>query len=963
MRPPLIPEILQPIFGTGLGAVAILYGIPAALLLGTLVGLWLAFGFGPRRRRGFRQARRLLQQGNWVDALARVQTLRDIGIPSSGWLKTFDQFEAECLQAAAQSALDEKNFETALEHAQKAAHLLDQSELDARLGVQAAMLREVRHLFATPGETRATEELIARTLMVQSPCREASFWQGLCELRANNTDRAMVHLQTARTGLARTLGLEEGQADPDRPGTPASAPVSPFIDPPLYMGAVMLRRGQAKEALRYLTEANRLDAGCPIITLQLGAAMIAAGGDTQFAVRALQRALGPRGLGQWESDARRAWVEALPEHRSYVRKLAEEFPYTCPLFGNDLIALERQGHFALAQGHYRLANYQEAADLFGRTLDEGAPSHDVLRGLGLSLAKLGRYDDAFKHLRTAHEMEPVKDRLTAGYLALCGACGTPSRAEDRPRNLAWAVKLVQQFNAPGDVEWVSVINPIFAEARKEGVALSADDQLYLCEHLVTVAAADPISAQAYHHLAATAPQLVRLEYAWLYCRADQQHPVGGEKALALYAQTFARPNEARAFFTAQGWDFDAVEFAYLERAAEREPGRFPAALGPDYPPQGEALLLKRSEEAELAGHAEEALRSAEVLARLAPHNTRALDRAAALHYRAGRLDRAIELLAGWHAARPDDPLPLVRQAVLLDEQGQADACRTLIRQAAALCTDRRRANVLFLGARLLLRDSLLADDTETTTQGLALDEVQGFLDESLAHDPTHAPALWCLAAVRWLRGDLSALASQAAAMTAATSPDPRFHFFAALCHLVGDRYEEVLAACEQIIAAGSAAGHEGRNGDAAGRLNLALEGRYLAAYAEMGLGRRGEAIAALQAVAQAQASPTRPLALALLGCVLFVERDHEEALRSWQLIDPKQRQAWGLNEPLAQTTFVAALEALFEGKYETSAEKFRQAGRLGCRDRRLGPLLLLALFKAGQQAIYAGETAPVGAGS
>lgn len=958
----MIPEILQPIFGSGPRAVAILYGIPAALLLSALVAVWLAFGFGPRRRRGLRQARRLLQQGQWTDALARVQALREIGIPSAGWLRAFDQFEAECLQAAAQSALTEKNFEQALERAQKAAHLLDTPELDARLGVQAAMLREVRHLFATPGETRATEALIARTLLVQSPCREASFWQGLCELRAGNTDQAMVHLQTARTGLARALGFEEGQADPDQPGTPSSTPVSPFIDPSLYMGAVLLRRGQAKEALRYLTEANRMDAGCPIITLQLGAAMIAAGGDTQLAVRALQRALGPRGLGQWDNDARRAWAEALPEHRSYVRKLAEEFPYTCPLFGNDLIALARQGHFALAQGQYKLGNFQEAADLFGKTLDEGAPSHDVLRGLGLSLAKLCRFDDAFKHLRTAHELEPVKDRLTAGYLAMCGACGTPSHAEDRPRNLAWAVQLVQQFNAPGDAEWISVINPIFAAARQAGVALSTDDQLYLCEHLVTVAAADPVSAQAYHHLAATAPQLVRLEYAWLYCRADEQHKVGGAQALALYAQTFARPNEARAFFAAQGWDFDAVEFAYLERAAELDPGHFPAPLGLDYPPRGEDLLLKRSEADEQAGRADEALRGAEILARLAPHNTKALDRAAALHYRANRLDRAQELLAGWHAARPDDPLPLVRQAVLLHEQGQTDACRDTIRQAAALCTGRRRANVSFLGARLLLRDHLLGASAEAPADGAGLEGVQEFLGDSLAHDPSHASAHWCLAAVRWLRGDLAGLASQAAAMDGNASTDPRFHFFAALCHLVGDQYEAVLTACERIAAAPPpAGGHAGRNGDATGRLDLATEGRYLAAYAELGRDQRREAIAALRVVAQSQASPTRPLALALLGCVLFVEHDHDEALRCWQLIDPKQRQAWGLNEPLAQTMYVAALEALVEGKYEVSAEKFRQAGRLGCRDRRLGPLLLLALFKAGQQAIYAGETARVSA--
>jgi hypothetical protein len=64
-------------------------------------------------------------------------------------------------------------------------------------------------------------------------------------------------------------------------------------------------------------------------------------------------------------------------------------------------------------------------------------------------------------------------------------------------------------------------------------------------------------------------------------------------------------------------------------------------------------------------------------------------------------------------------------------------------------------------------------------------------------------------------------------------------------------------------------------------------------------------------------------------------------------------------DPLAQTTFISALESLERSDFDQAAEKLRQSGKLGYRDRRLGPLLLLALFKAGQKAIYAGETAPV----
>ena len=945
-----LPEIILKLHQDYPGRFAIFYGTIAFLVLLTLVGIWQLWGGGPRRRRGLRAARKQLAAGDWKGALEQLKRVRAIGLPSASWVKTFDQFEAECLQAAGAAAIKDNKFEEALEHGRRAAQILDQPEHEVRMNVQSAMLREIRRLFSKTGETDAILDLIVRTLQVQAPCREASFWQAMCEVRLGALDAALRHFQVARTGQSSAISLDTGFAEAGAPGAPP-APPSTFIDPSLYLGAILLRTGMAKESLRFLTEANRMDSNCPFITLQLGAAIVTAGGDTNMAVRALQRALGPKGLGQWQGNPDRAWVQGMPENRSYVRKLAEEFPFVCPLFGEDMKYLIRQGNLALAQGQFKLGNFQDAAALFDKVLKEGAPSLPILRGLGLSLAKLGRYDDAFVHLRTAHEMEVEKERLTTGYLALCGACGKPSRAEDKLENIAWAVRLVTPFNAPGDAEWVGLVNRIFAEARQNAIPLTRDDQLYLCEHLVSIKGCDALSAQGFHHLIATEPTLVQPEYAWLYCRADQQHDVGGPQAPALYALTFTHQEAARAFFAEHGWDFDEIELMYLRRAAETEPGHYPAVLGPDYPPRGEQILLAKAQQLEDAGQREDALRTIEILVKLAPSNTAAMDRAAMFHHRAGRLEPAYNLLEQWHQTQTHEPLPLVRQALVLHQQGNDPGCFGKLRHAMSISQGRRRANVAFLGARLAL-ESYLAPRPEQEPDAGGLATVQDFLHECLTHDSGHPHALWCLAAVRWLSGDSAALSEQAQHMRNAEVADVRYHYFSALCHLVGGQLEAVVAICERVTR------QAGKNGNLAQRA-LAVESGYLLALAQIGLNQSRAAIDALKPITYDPKSPTLGYAQALLGEVLFREKRHDEAIAAWQALDAQKRAAWKLAEPMAQTTFISALESLDRADYEQAAEKFRQSGKLGYRDRRLGPLLLLALFKAGQQAIYAGETAPV----
>jgi hypothetical protein len=56
---------------------------------------------------------------------------------------------------------------------------------------------------------------------------------------------------------------------------------------------------------------------------------------------------------------------------------------------------------------------------------------------------------------------------------------------------------------------------------------------------------------------------------------------------------------------------------------------------------------------------------------------------------------------------------------------------------------------------------------------------------------------------------------------------------------------------------------------------------------------------------------------------------------------------------------LGALEAYAAGQYETAADRFRQAGKLGCRDRRLGGMLLSSLFNAGRQVLASKSEAPL----
>jgi tetratricopeptide (TPR) repeat protein len=904
-----------PLLAVDLPVLLLVGGIP---LLGALaVLLWLVFGRAPRRHRAYRRARRFLHQGNWEEALAAARELLQIGRLSPQWQGRVRNLQGECHHVAGEAALKQKNFEDALRHYATAADFLQLSGAELRSRVVEAMLADALRLFAAgTSHNEATQTLLGRVLAIQPSSAAALFWQGLCHVRDNRLDLAAASLAKAH---------EEGGKG--------------FLDPPLYLGMVLLRQGKPQEALRSLADANRIDSSCPFVPLHMGLGIVAAGGDGGLAVRALQRALGPRGLAQWQKAPQRAWSEGMPENRSYVRRLAIKYAFTCPLLGANLAAALHQGQLALAQARTRLGQHQEAADVYAKLLQEAPPSAPLLRGLGLALTRLERYDQAYKHLRIALEIDP-KDHLTAGYLALCGALGKPTEEGDRPKNVAWAIRQVARYEVYGDPEWAGLCGRIFAEARALEVAVAPEDQVRLCDVLVSVFATDPEAAAAYDHLAATAPDQLRAEHAWVYCQAAHEHGLSGKCDLQLFARTFGEAEAAAQFYQQRGWDFEAVEYAYLERSAKARPGRFPDELGPYYPDRGTGLLLGRSRRLGEAGDADGALAAAEVLLKLAPTTTLAHDRLSRLYFARGDLDRAASLLGGWHRLEPSDHLPLVRRAVVEQRRGNAEGRAEAIREALGRTRGALRASIAFLGARLALTPpDAPGSNGQATHQALeasSLREAEALLQECLRDAADHPTALWVLAGLKSVAGDREALAALAEPLTRPEARDPRFHFVAAVAHLAARNYPEVLEACRR----------------AWGEPSLTVECRYLMGWAHFHLQDEAGAVREWEVVARTADSPSAAHAQALLGRVRFAQGQHEEAIPWWAGLDPEKRSRWGLDEPLRGATFLAGLLALEEGRFGRAAERFREAGRLGLRDRRLGPLTTLALVKAGQERLH-----------
>src|SRR5262249_37309209 len=133
---------------------------------------------------------------------------------------------------------------------------------------------------------------------------------------------------------------------------------------------------------------------------------------------------------------------------------------------------------------------------------------------------------------------------------------------------------------------------------------------------------------------------------------------------------------------------------------------------------------------------------------------------------------------------------------------------------------------------------------------------------------------------------------------------------------------------------------------------LTADSHYLMGWANLRLGDVLAAHAALAKAAAVADGASVPPAAALLGKIEVEHGNPDPAVGWGPPLAPPRREGWHLHETLRSTVFLSGLTAYGDERYEEAAERFREAGRLGYRDRRLVPLLALALFKAGQRLLY-----------
>jgi tetratricopeptide (TPR) repeat protein len=893
----MLASILTPLFAAAI-PVEVLLAVGVVTVIGLIaggIGLWRVFGSGPRRNRAYQRARELLAAGDAENARTAIEEIKLLGISTPEWQGRLNNLEGECRRASGEAALSSRKFEEALEHHLAAAKLLSTNPTEARERVIEGMLAELRQRAAGAPDDKLTK-LAQRILQLAPQHPETSFWLGLANIKLNRVEPALTALRAAFEADKKS------------------------VEPALYLGMLLTREGKAKDALRYLSEANKNAPHSALINWQLGMGLVMAGSDPALAVRALQKAVAADGLAKLAKDPGRFWTDALPDG-SYIGKLATKQPFACPLIGNNFIGMARQAKLAFGQALYRIERITESIHVFQDLLNEGEPTPAVSRALGIALCRVDRFDDAYAHLRSAFEQDAAKNPITACYLALCATKARPAKPEDTPANVRWALRLLSDVSIPAEQEPVRLAAQVYAEAKRIGVPVPVDDLAKLSGAIAALGLTEPFAAAIIDQLAANAMPAVRPPLAFLYGWAASQHRFRGEKDNELHLLLFQNEVSAREYYSQRGWRLEDVEWTFLERWAESHTS-FPADLGPDFAVRAERSLLDRAKSLEQAGDVAGARAAVEVLRRLLPPTATTFDQTARLAFARRDFDESRRVLTEWCSRFPNEAAPLLRLAALEQSCGNSSAAREHVTRALEIATPVQQPIAAMAGVRL----ALAAGQRE-----VALENVERVLGSNAGN----AEALCLKAAILWQLGRHDQLRALAASFERIDVADPKFHYMAAVCFALNDDFDAARTAARRV----------------SNEPGWQIDGHHL-----MGVlyWRRADYPGAAARLEAVLASPDyRALAHArlTLGRVRWEQGSVVEAATLWSKLSNDERKAMHLDEALPVSAFLAGIECLRKENPAAAADWLNQAREMGFRDRHLPVLHERALVEAARQSL------------
>ena len=584
-----------------------------------LAGLWLILGPRPRRAPGLRRLARALEQGDWQDGPRRCRAAADGAGVAAGGRTGSASVAGESPparhrrrpqgQAIRRSAATQPPGRRSLLGRRRGRRA--RQVIDAHAGRGAPAVRG-RHRTTTDGVL----QLLARV-----------FWPCNRRARRRRSGRACVSIRQGEVEpalAALTSAHEQAGKHVHRPGLlprRRAAPAGPAAG-----GPALPRRSQPHRrrlSVRHLADGR-------------------VAGRVRRRPRPgrprLQRALGPRGLPLWRQrrngPGSRRFPRAAPTSAGWPRA-----PLHLPGPRRRPQRRHPGGAIGLAQAHYRQGSFQEAADLYNKLLQDSPPTLVLLRGLGLSLARLQRYDQAYKHLRTALEQEQPKTRSRPPISLFAGRwAGRRSRRTSRRTWLGGSP--ARPLPAAGQRR---VGRHLQRRPRRGPVAevpLSAKGPGAAVQTLAGVQAVDPPAAPPTPTSRSRSPRRSSRFTPGCTSRAASVHGAESERDLDLFARAFRDRRHAEDVLRRAAVELGRRRIHLSERSAARSPAAFPTRSAPDYPPKGEAFLLARSRQEEEAGRKDAALECVEVLLRLAPPSLAGHDRLACLHYRKGDMDRA-----------------------------------------------------------------------------------------------------------------------------------------------------------------------------------------------------------------------------------------------------------------------------------------------------------------------------------